>query len=133
MPTEEEEKRFEARVNERVAREAETIRKAEELRWKTDIENLRASNQALTAAQQKINEEKIAAVNAEVEGLKAGADPAVVDLLPEKLSPEDQRDWLKKALGKIPAPAPSKFPQTPKPSDKKIEKKHEPHQFPNPF
>jgi hypothetical protein len=58
-------------------------------------------------------------VKAEVEQLKESVDPAILDLLPEKLSIADQRDWLKKASVQVPStkgkmPVPPKGKQTPK-------------------
>ena len=124
---EEEEKRFEARVNERVAREAEEVRKREAQRWQAENDRLIAENRALVEAQKKRNEEAQAACLAEIETLKAEVDPAVLELfdaLPAEISPEGKRDWLKKVSGKMPAPPPGKMPPTPnkgKVPDKKFE------------
>jgi hypothetical protein len=129
---EEADKKFQDRLNERVARENEEVRKREALRWETENNALRAENKVLHDAINKRNEELAEACVAEIEALKAEADPAIVELLPEALPPDKQRDWLKKAMGKMPAPPPTKFPYTPRPDEKK-KAKWEPHEFPNPF
>jgi hypothetical protein len=126
---EEADKKYEARLNERVAREAEAIRRDTEARYKNEMEGLRAENRALQEAQKKVNEDRKAACLAEIETLKAEVDPAVLELfeaLPDEITPEGKRDWLKKVSGKMPAPPPSKMPNTPS-GKKKVEKQIKPY------
>ena len=117
-------------VNDIVKRERERL----QARHEAEVKALQDANDALTAAQQKINEKINADCLAEIETLKEKLDPAVVtlfDALPASMSPEDKRDWLKKVSGEMPAPPPTKLPVTPK--GKKAEKGWEPHPLNNPF
>jgi hypothetical protein len=142
MPTEEEikkaqeeEKRFEDRVNSRVTKENEEMRKRIDAQYKAEMEGLRAENRALQEAQKKVNEDRKAACLAEIETLKSEVDPAVLELfeaLPDEITPEGKRDWLKKVSGKMSAPPPVKMPNTPS-GKKKVEKEWHPHDTKNPF
>jgi hypothetical protein len=130
--TEEEEKKREEKLTARVAREAEQIRKDTEARFKAELDTLRATNTALQAEIQKRNEAQVVAVNAEIEVLRGEVDEPlreIFDDLPAEMSPEVKRDWLKKQMGRMPAPPPGdapKMPVTPN-SKKKILKEFVPY------
>jgi hypothetical protein len=133
--TEEEEKKREEKLTARVAREAEQIRKDTEARFKAELDTLRATNTALQAEIEKRNEASVEATKAEIESMRGEVDPTLLkmfDDLPDDMAPEKKRDWLKKQLGLMPAPPPSKMPVTPN-SKKKVEKTWEPHDTKNPF
>jgi hypothetical protein len=132
---EEADKKFQDRLNERVARESEAIRKTAEMRFQAELDAVRAENKVLHNAINKRNEELAEACVKETAEMRERVDPALqkmFDDLPASISPEDKRDWLKKQLGEMPAPPPTKFPHTPRPDEKK-KAKWEPHEFPNPF
>ena len=110
----EEERKFEERVNLRVAKEAEDIRKRAEARFEAENKTLRDELKKLhdaEVARQQAEEDK---AHAEVEALKKEVDPALLALLPEKLPVLDQVDWLIKAAGEVPAQPPAKMPITPR-------------------
>lgn len=122
MPTEEEvkkvqeeaERKFEERVNIRVAKEADDIRKRAEARFEAENSTLRTELKKLKDAETaRVQAEEDKAI-ADLEELKKSVDPALVEMLPEKLSVLDQRDWLRKHGTAMPTPEKKEMPITPK-------------------
>jgi hypothetical protein len=110
----EEERKFQERVDARVAKEAEDIRKRAEARGEAENKALRDELKKLKDAETARAQAEEDAAHAAVEELKKEVDPALLALLPEKLSALDQADWLRKAKGEAPAPGPVKMPETPR-------------------
>ena len=111
---EEAERKFEERVNTRVAREAAQIRTETEARYQAELAAERAENKRLKEAAAARHQAEEEAAKQRLEDLKASVDPALVALLPEKLSVPDQLEWLEKNGKEMPAAPKATMPLTPK-------------------
>jgi hypothetical protein len=104
----------------------------EQRRFDAEIAQLSAENENLRNEQKAIKDKAQEQCKADIEALKAGADAAVLALIPEKLPLEDQRDWLRKALAEVPSQPVPRMPQTPTGKNVKT-KEREPYPLPKAF